>query len=403
VYVQKRKNCIMKFFVKINIFLLFLALGAGLFSSCRKEKDASRDCPGTPAISYIRSTEAAKSDSLIVGSFMGSLIAIVGENLCNAQQMWFNDQKAVLNPTYVTDNTILVNVPSTVPVEVTNKIRILFADGSELLHDFSVNVPAPTLTKIKCEYVPDGELVELEGDFFFEPIKVVFEGDVQADVVSLDKTHLSVRVPTGAQPGPIKIQTNFGTVKSKFFFRDNRNVILDYDTKKHETWTAPIGNNDPAGCSGDYAFFKSAANGAWQWANELTMQYWAPRGRGNVPVAQGLVSDLALKFEVNVPQEWRDVRMEIFFSPFADDHGRDGAVHARWQPWKAGPYKTDGWETITIPLKDFKYGKDDSDENGTKSITNLGSLTNVVMMMFGPAAGPNPVHICFDNVRVVPL
>ena len=115
------------------------------------------------------------------------------------------------------------------------------------------------------------------------------------------------------------------------------------------------------------------------------------------------MSDLVLKFETNVPIEWRDVRMEIFFNTFAEDHGRDNATHARWQPWKAGPYKTDGWITVAIPLKDFKYGPNDSDENGTKALENLSSLTNITMMLFGPAAGPNPVHICIDNVRVVPL
>ena len=393
----------MKLSIKISLLATVIALMASTVFSCKKEEDSSRDCAGTPSVRYIRSTEPAKSDSLLVGSFMGSLIAIVGDHLCNAQEMWFNDQKAVLNPTFVTENSILVNVPSTVPTAVNNKIRIVFADGAELLHDFSVNVPAPKIDKVQCEYVPDGGTLVLDGDFFFEPIKVFFEGDKQAELVSITKTHLEVRVPTGAEPGAISIQTNFGKIKSRFVFRDNRNVLLDYDGKNHESWTAPIGNANPEGCSGSYAYFKSAADGAWQWANELTMQYWAPRGRGNVPIAAGLVSDLALKFEVNVPIEWRDVRMEIFFNAFAEDHGRDAAIHARWQPWKAGPYKTNGWETITIPLKDFKYGKDDPDENGTKSLENLSSLTNITMMMFGPAAGPNPVHICFDNVRIVPL
>ncbi len=35
-------------------------------------------------------------------------------------------------------------------------------------------------------------------------------------------------------------------------------------------------------------------------------------------------------------------------------------------------------------------------------LQSLSGLTNVVMMLFGPANGPNPVHVCFDNVRVVP-
>lgn len=393
----------MKISIKISFGIALAAVLTLSVVACKKETDTARDCAGTPAVSYIRATDPGKSDSLLVGSFMGSLIAVVGENLCHAEQMWFNDQQAVLNPTFVTENSILVNVPSTVPTVVSDKMRIVFSDGSELSYDFKVNVPAPKIDKVKSEYVPDGDLLILDGDFFFQPLELTFTGGQKGEVVTLDKTHLEVRVPAGAEAGPIMIKTNFGTARSRFFFRDNRNVILDYDGKNHETWTAAINSSDPAGCSGSYAAFKNAANGPWQWTNELTMQYWAPRGRGNVPVASGLVSDLALKFEVNVPIEWRDVRMEIFFGPYAEDHGRDGAIHARWQPWKAGPYKTDGWETITIPLSEFKYGKDDPDDNGTKKIENLNSLTNVVMMLFGPAAGPNPVHICVDNVRVVPL
>lgn len=389
--------------MKYMAFLIIPALMIGVLA-CEKDEGTSGN--GAPAVFYIRSTDPAKSDSLLVGSFMGSLIAIVGENLGNTRELWFNDQKATLNPTYITNTSIIVNVPSTVPTEVTDKMRFVFADGSELLYDFSVNVPAPQIDRIKCEYVPDGDIVELTGDFFFEPIKVTFPGDLQGEIVSIEKTKLQVRVPTGAGSGPMSVKTNFGTAKSKFYFRDNRNIILDYDGKNHETWTAPIGSTDPAGCSGGYAYFKSASDGAWQWANELTMQYWAPRGRGNVPVATGSVNDLVLKFEVNVPVEWKDVRMEIFFGPYAEDHGRDVSTTAiaRWKPWKTGPYKTDGWETITIPLTEFKYYKDDPDDNeiGTRSIDNLSSLTNVVMMLFGPATGPNPVQICFDNVRVVP-
>ncbi len=57
-----------------------------------------------------------------------------------------------------------------------------------------------------------------------------------------------------------------------------------------------------------------------------------------------------------------------------------------------------------IPLKEFKYGPNDSDDSvtGTRSITNLSSATNVVMMLFGPANGTNPVNIAIDNVRIVP-
>lgn len=391
----------MKSFLKITLLLVLSSVVTSIVS-CKKDEVKPNN--GKPVIYYIRSTNPEVSDSLLVGTFMGSLIAIVGDNLADTKEIWFNDQSATLNPTYITDKTILVNVPSTVPSTVTSKIRIVFGDGSELLHDFSINIPAPVITGIKSEYVPDGGIVVLNGDFFFEP-KVIFPEDLEAEIVSLTKTELQVKVPAGATPGNITVKTNFGTARSSFIFRDNRNVLLDYDGKNHETWTAPIVSSPLAPCAGSYAFFKHAADGAWMWTNELTMQYWAPRGRGNVPVATGNVSDLVLKFEANVPIEWKDVRMEIFFGPFAEDHGRDapGTVLARWKPWKAGPYKTDGWVTVTIPLTEFKYGKDDADdnENGTTSISNLNGLTNITMMLFGPAAGPNPVQIAIDNVRIV--
>lgn len=397
----------MKSVLKHITLLILAAMIIGVLG-CSKDDDKPNN--GTPAVHYIRSTDPALSDSLLVGSFMGSLIAIVGENLGNTKALWFNDQQATLNPTYITDKTILVNVPSTVPTVVTDKMRFVFGDGSELLYDFKVNVPAPVVSGIKCEYVPDGGVAVLQGDFFFEPMKVIFPGDVEGQIVAITKTEVQVTVPAGAGSGPLTVQTNFGKVKSKFYFRDNRNILLDYDTKLHETWTAPIAypasNPDPAPVSGGYAYFKHAADGAWMWTNELTMQYWAPRGRGNVPVATGQPSDLVFKFECNVPQEWKDVRMEIFFGPYADDHGRDapGTVFARWKPWKSGPYKTDGWITVSIPLSEFKYGKDDPDDDviGSRKIENLSSLTNVVMMLFGPANGPNPVHVCVDNLRIVP-
>ncbi|MCX6225665.1 MAG: glycan-binding surface protein [Bacteroidia bacterium] len=376
-------------------------------TSCNKET------AGDPEIFYVRVTTPAKSDSLLVGAYMGNLVAIVGQNLGNVQEIWFNDQKATLNPAYVTDKSILVSVPSSVPSTVTNKIRLIFRDKSEMLYEFSVNVPGPVLSAIKCEYMPAGELIELTGDFFFEP-KVTFPGDIQGVIADFDKTIMHVTVPEGAGSGPITIQTNFGKVNSKFLFRDNNNVILDFDNTKHESWTAPIAlaasNPDPAPCSGNYAFFKHTAVGEWMWTNELTLQYWAPRSaRGNVPVAKGQVSDLVFRFEANVPIEWKDIRMEIFFAKYDENHGRDdaGVAIARWKPWKKGPYKTNGWETISIPLSEFKYSTSDgnTDEIGSSGIKDLSVLTNVTMMLFGPfetgTTEKTPVLICVDNFRIV--
>lgn len=381
-----------------SLFILVSLLS--VFTGC--DDDTATPNNGNPVVHYVRTTDPAKSDSLLTGAFMGSLVAIVGENLSATHEIWFNDQKATLNPTYVTNETILTSVPSTVPVEVTNQIRFVFADGTELLYDFSVNVPAPILTGIKSEYVEDGDIAVLYGDFFFPPTQVFFPGGVEAEIVILDKTRIDVRVPEGSTTGQLSVKTNFGTAKSGFIFRDDRNVLLDYDTKLHETWTAPIAyaadNPDPAPCSGNYAYFKNDNFGAWTWENGTTMQYWAPRGRGNVPVALGSKNDLIFKFEVNVPVEWVAVPMRIFFGPYAEDHGHDAATHYWWQPFADGPFKTDGWQTISIPLSDFNLDKD----GNPKELGDLSNMTNLTMMLFGPSDENHAVFIAFDNVRIVP-
>src|SRR5215218_5922020 len=94
---------------KILLLSLITLTVFGTFSACNKE-----DLPnnGQPRIQYVRITNPLSSDSLLVGAGQGRLIAIMGENLGGAKSMWFNDQPASLNPTYVTNTSILVNVPT---------------------------------------------------------------------------------------------------------------------------------------------------------------------------------------------------------------------------------------------------------------------------------------------------
>lgn len=392
-----------KIFKKIKFSLVFV-LAIMAITSCEKEEAVERPT-GAPSIKYIRVTNPQASDSLLTGAFMGSLIAIIGDNLADTKEIWFNDQKALVQPNYVTNKSILVSVPSTVPTIVNDKMKMIFKDGSELLYDFKVNVPAPIISGIKAEFVAAGEILELHGDFFFNP-KLIFTGGATGEVVSAEKTKMQVRVPANAQPGPLTVQTVFGKATSKFLFRDNRNIILNFDDKMCESWTAAYSSNallpGVKPVDGVYAYFKNDAHGAWSWQNSMTMQYWAPRGRGNVPLARGNVNDLVFKMEVNVPVEWKDVRMEIFPAPFGESEGRGDERSAiyRWAPFANGPYKTDGWVTIEIPLTAFVHNT--ANDNPTRKIEDISSLANFTMMSFGPASSATPVYIAFDNLRIVP-
>ena len=95
-----------KIYQLIKFFAIAICI-AGVFSACKKD-DAPNN--GEPRIRYVRITNPVSADSLLVGAYQGNLVAIVGENLEKAVQIWFNDQKAVLTPTYITDKSILVFV-----------------------------------------------------------------------------------------------------------------------------------------------------------------------------------------------------------------------------------------------------------------------------------------------------
>ncbi|MBN2762629.1 MAG: hypothetical protein JXR41_06030 [Bacteroidales bacterium] len=384
------------------LLLLITVLFAGaLITSCDDEDD------GTPVIHYVRVTNPEKSDSLLTGAYMGNLIAIVGENLGDVQELWFNDQQANLIPTYITDNAILVTVPSSVPDEITNTMLLIFSDGRELLYDFSVNIPAPVLSTISCEYVPDGGSVILTGDYFFNPT-VIFPGDVEAKILEVTKTQLEVEVPAGTGSGPIVVKTKFGKTTSSFFFRDSRGVILDFDTKMGAGWRpGNVQSTNPDGASGNYVALTGELKADWDWVdNYLEMDFWGQAsGNPEGPLFKGNPADMVFKFEVNVVNDWTGGWMQLIFSPWSNDgntvNSDESIARALWRPWEeTGSFKTDGWITVSIPLTEFKYNHTmTKDDLSLVYPDNCGSLT---IFVWGLVPEPCDLLICIDNVRIVP-
>ena len=194
----------------LGILTMVVALGS-IVSSCKKE-----DSAGQPVINYVRVTNPASSDSLLVGAAQGKLIAIMGDNLGGAVQMWFNDQEAKLNPSYITNTTIIVNVPAQIPLTVDNKLKIKFKDGQELSYNFKVQISKPVVSSMVSEFVNSGDVATIRGNYFYAPLTVTFTGGATGTIESIKDQAIDVRVPAGAQPGPITVKTNFGETKSDF-------------------------------------------------------------------------------------------------------------------------------------------------------------------------------------------
>lgn len=358
------------------------------FISCKKDENT-----GTPSISYVRITRPESSDSLLIGAGQGQLIAIVGDNLQDAVQIWFNDQASRLTPTYISQHSILVSVPSQIPMTVSNKLKIIFKNGYELLYNFQVQISKPTLSSMACEFVPDGGIATFYGNYFYEPITVTFTGGAKGTIVTRKDQQIDVQVPVGAQPGPVTIKTNFGEVTSLFWFRDNRNHIIDADP--HEGWWATYyiatpdpSKGDPPQISGGYYRFKKQTK-AWAWDSPEVAGGPAssmPNHSKNIPDdAIQNPANYNVKFEINTLKPYNKSMITINVGLTAEDNDA-----YKWQP----PYDSKGqWRTVTIPFEDMVAAY-----KNKPVISPSGYWTRI--LVFG--GDDFDADMCFDNLRVVP-
>ena len=405
----------MKRYIRLiySFFVLIVIIGMVL-SSCKKETSV-----GVPSIRYVRITDPTKSDSLLAGAYLGNMINIIGDNLGSVREIWFNDQKAYLNPTLVTNQSILVTVPDSIPIVVTDKMKLVYSSTDTLSLDFKAIVPAPTVTSMTCEYVNDGDVASIQGDFFINnsntPLQVIFPGNIPGTIQSFSKKSISVVVPTGSGPGPITVKSLYGSTLSKFYFRDNRNIFLDFDSKVITgSWQNGVyASTNPAGISGNYDRLAGGTRdaGGQPWDEvDFSFHFWpSPMGLPNTPLYSGDLSKAALKFECNVYQTWSSGALEIMFVPYSVFYnnsyiaGDKNTPRALWMPWKnSGSYITNGWTTVTIPLTDFIYVYD-----GTVCMTKLTQdmLYGCTFYLWnggvsGKACSPG---LAVDNLRIVPI
>jgi hypothetical protein len=393
--------------------LLAILLTGMLFQSCEPKEEFQM-----PDISYVRVTDPDKSDSLVTHAFMGSTIAIIGENLDNVDEIWFNDQKAFVNLSFVTFSSIIVTVPDVIPTTVTNQLLLINSDKVDTLkYPFAVDVPAPLVNSLVCEYVADGGTAVVKGNFFINdpssPLKVIFPGNIEGNIVSFSINEIRVTVPQGAGVGPISVKSIYGTTRSTFWFRDDRNIILDFDvlTAAGGWRSGVMGNSNPAPIDGNYVRFQgsmAAAAGATWNEDAFSFNLWpSSNGRPDAPFYTGEVADAVIKFECYVVDAWASAALQMIFTPYSVSGtnsyiGDPNVPRGLWMPWKeSGTYKTEGWTTVTVPLTSFTKTPDGGTCANPLTKDMLRGLTFFVWHGGVDGTDCTP-HICIDNIRVVP-
>lgn len=418
-----------------------LILTSSIFTACQDEPDKFELAGGSPEIKYIRVADSSSGDSLIEAAYMKSTICIVGNNLKSIKEMYFNDKKAILNTSYITDNTLFVDVPNSIPDAVSDKIYMINKSNDTITYKFHVIVPAPTVSAMTCEYAHPGDTVSITGDYFIDdanvPLSITMNGGSLpvTDIKSISKTSITFTIPEGAEPGYVNVTSIYGTSRSQFQYKDPRNILFDWDGSHNglaigHGWRdgSKVLKNDGNGIDGAYIEFKGAMSGStggtWD-EDDFSFNYWPEPSNGYPELSSRTefadmlskydISKLQVKFEARVPKDnpWMSSALQIIFS------GNDMVTYATasngyfsnkslprglWIPWKSsGSYDTnDSWVTVSIPLSSFNK----THEGATcAEQLNKSDFTGLAFFVWnGGIAGTdcNPV-IDIDNIRVVPI
>lgn len=411
------------------VFYLFLLLGWSLLftTSCDKEEPGKYQMTeGLPSLEYVRYQDSEAAEQLLEGAFMGENIILIGDNLTSIQEVYFNNVKALLNINMITKNTLFVTVPQTLPTERTDKIYLVTGKQDTVAYDFEVKIPAPILSRIKCEQVPEGEEVVLYGDYFLaaEPELIsIFVGEYEiptADILSIDKNELVFKSPAVEVRGPVEVKTLYGSSgRSKDIFHDDRGLITGFEEGFVGGWGRPddsqIENDPDLSITGRYVRIEGktvGVGGAWEGGNIIINIWGEDNGVPSGNLFPGDPETSTLKFEVNVLESWSAGPMIFSFfnqGQFEDylwaDGTPDGGGMPRgaWVPWlDSGSYTTDGWVTVSIPLSEFKYNGYGAEIPLSEHYGALGiAIHNRGNDDWIGTAECTPV-ILLDNIRVIP-
>ena len=421
---------------------MLIAAAALGFASCEDYPDAFVLADGKPTVNYVR---YADRDVLIEQAYMGEVVCFVGENLCSVRELFFNDQKAVLNTSFMTENTLVAAVPGNLPKVKTDKVYMITKEKDTLSVDFKVMMPAPQLKSMSCEFQQPGTDVTIYGNYFSEPMTLMFEdgnGAVVTSFKSVSMTEMTFTIPADAKPGKIKLETESGLARSPFSYYDFcGGLITDFDGGTDvvpQGWNFSGTYSSEGGILGNYVELKSASamspDGGWN--EDFKIDFWCGTWDGDpmdnmsgagVPICNIIDftnwQNMALKFELYIPSSnpWMAGAMQLIFcsadkaandswqnNKFVHTSAEDGGLdlcRGLYRPWETtGSFDTgDKWITVTVPFSEFTYNAD-----GTSGAVPLAKPEDFATFVIWPWSGGVNGTECtpvfrIDNLRAVPV
>jgi len=395
---------------------------------------------GAPIISRVRNSDASPKDTVIATIFSAQQIIIVGFNLKNATKIEFQGIAADLTKVTYTDTSVIVQVPADLSgsaASLSNTISYTTRFGTGNL---PIKIIGPAIVnRISYEFPKEGDSVYLYGHNFVSVIHLYFGGAPVTSYKVLSDSVIGFTAPEISDDGGLVfIETRAGTFTSAYKVHDIKfintvnfvnpgdvnilgniewgdyyfgyawwggSVTKQSSNPKEADYNAVFG----AGGTGQYLEYTSnKLNGgagddgnAIRLSNDKNPIRFVPPANLNDPG-----TSWALKFEINVANPWNGSTLCI---------KSDTAIYmARYEPWKISSsktisYITKGWQTVTIPLSEFRLTDATLGDGKGASITKVSDLfkpgketgtLKLYLHNYGTNASTS-FDAAFDNFRVV--
>ncbi|MCR5456292.1 MAG: hypothetical protein K6F33_15025 [Bacteroidales bacterium] len=337
---------------------------------------------------------------------LGQTLRLEGSGFGGTTQILVNGYETYFNTALATDKSIIFSLSSTTPVvdadeSVRNKIQFVKSSGT-YSYDFTIRAASPRISAISPALPKAGETVKVSGVNLEETSEIVLPGDIKITegITNAPEEEtgewFTFTMPEGVtEGGSITMTGANGQAISGAYFNDTKGMLLDFDDNGvHSFWSwSKTGSmiddkdlvDDPLGLYGKVCQIipqrlldmegqipggKSRATEVWTGGSGDTKYEDVSWIAANY--ADGMdtpLADVAFQFEINVPEEWNLTgQIEIVlgnnynFTGYGTDEVKSAsALVYAYVPWlnsdgTTTAFKTDGWQTITIPLTEFtKY------------------------------------------------
>lgn len=374
------------------IYVMCLTALAVCFASC-DDDDKHDSTPIEVTQIYLEDRESSVPDRPVEYARLNQMIRIEGSGFLGMKKIYVNGYDTYFNLAYVTDNSMLLTLSDKTPVvdadeKVRDKIRFVKSD-TEYTHDFVIRASSPSVTSISNTLPQPNEKVIVYGTNLHETEVVTLPGGATGTNITSDpegKWYSFTMPASGVGSGSIYSEGAHGTAASPAYFNNTDCMVLNFDgfgVQGSWSWTEtgsminaddlvedPL-NSGRGKCvqliperlmEAGIAIGKPRATEVWTAGAGEETDNWT-RMYSYIP-ATTPVSEVAFQFDIYVPEMWNTsgvIELVLYNSYNFNGIGGtdDGGYTAFAVPYiqngvKTG-FKTDGWQTITIPFSQFGY------------------------------------------------